>query len=527
MTRRRSSATPSMTIPELDRSLLVRSFAYFFSRLRDVAGEPFAVPWHLELWCWLMAHHPRLALLAPRDHGKSTLGLAYILWRFYRHAHDPETGVVLTASIGTFSAVLMSATRDQARVLMDRFRDLLLANDHLFPPPAANLSGTRNRNSATHVRWGNAELMSRAFRTSTRGLHPDLIVMDDVLSDSNSGSQRQRNATWRHFAGTILPMHPGELILIGTAYHYGDLLHRLEPRIEDRAPGDDGSTSDNRVFGFEWFRFAALDEDTQTTLWPERHPYAELEPLRREEPSVFSREYQNDPRDDSASMFPYELTRLALDDSLTFVPTYRKAAGEIIVLGADLAISEAAGADFTAVLVVAYEPTTGHRRVLHAVRRKGLSLTEQIDLFADLCVRYNVELGVVEQNGFAAWLLEALRDRPETRGRFLGENTGQEKTDFRVGVPGLKMAFLERRWTMPSGDPESHTFAGWWQAELSAFGWNDGRLEGLGEHDDIVMATWYVERAIRVADILMSPPQYEYGDGEDLGIERVRISPDY
>ena len=140
---------------------------------------------------------------------------------------------------------------------------------------------------------------------------------------------------------------------------------------------------------------------------------------------------------------------------LTFAPTYRRGGAELVLLGADLAISEAAGADFTAVLVVAYNLATGERRVLYACRRKGLSLKDQLDLFADLAVRYVVDVGVVEQNGFAGWLLEALRDRPETRGRFVGQNTGQEKTDFRVGVPGLKIALLEQRWTMPSGDEES------------------------------------------------------------------------
>ena len=268
----------------------------------------------------------------------------------------------------------------------------------------------------------------------------------------------------------------------------------------DGAGSDDRSQSDGRVFGFEWLRFPALDDETKTTLWPDRHPYAELEALRAEEPSIFSREYQNDPRDDAASMFPFELTSRALDDGLTFVPTYRKAADEVIVLGADLAISEAAAADFTVVIVVAYDRATGRRRVLYACRRKGLGLNQQLDLYAELCVRYNVELGVVEQNVFAAWLLEALQARPETRGRFLGENTGQEKTDFRLGVPGLKMAFLEGRWTMPSGDAESYRFAQQWRAELSAFGWKDGKLEGLGEHDDAVIATWYVERAIRAVE---------------------------
>jgi hypothetical protein len=530
--RRRAARPPRRSLDEVDRALLVRSFPYFFGRLRNVNGETFAVPRHLELWCRLFVDYVRLVLLAPRDHGKSTLGLAYILWLFYRHAHDPLTGAPLRHPAGTFLAVLMSATRDQALALMDRFRDLLAANAELFGPIGRPGTGpaSRVRNSATHVRLASgAELMIRVFRTSTRGLHPNVLLLDDALSDANSGTQHQRDLSWRHLVGTLLPMHPGRLVIIGTAYHYDDLLHRLEPRSVDRVGGDDRSASDGQIFGFEWFLFPALDDETRTALWPDRHPVPELEALRAEEPSNFSREYQNDPRDDAASMFPFELTSRALDDGLTFLPTYCKGAGEVVVLGADLAISEAAAADFTSVVVVAYDRATGRRRVLYADRLKGLGLNQQLDHFAELCVRYNVEIGVVEQNGFAAWLLEAFQARPETRGRFLGENTGQEKTDFRLGVPGLKMAFLEGRWTMPSGDAESFKFAQQWRAELAAFGWKDGRLEGLGEHDDTVIATWYVERAIRAYERVLDQIQQDeliYIEDVIPGWKPARINPE-
>jgi len=62
---------------------------------------------------------------------------------------------------------------------------------------------------------------------------------------------------------------------------------------------------------------------------------------------------------------------------------------------------------------------------------------------------------------------------------------------------------------------------------MSAFGWTDGRLAGLGDHDDTVMATWFVELAIRYAlDLLAAAPTEEIVTLEDLGIPRYRISPD-
>lgn len=232
---------PRLSLWELHQRLLVTSLAYFFGHLRDVQGDLFEVPRHIEYWCQLFMTYPRLVLAAPRDHGKSTLGLVYLLWRIYVHEHDPMTGAHREIAEGTFSAVLMSATREAAGVLMERFRALLDANDDLFPRTPGRQDGTarRVRNSTTLVRRASgAELMIRVFRTGTRGLHPTVLLLDDVVSDRNSGNQHQRNLTWQHFTGTLLPMHAERVIIIGTAYHYDDLLHRLEPRVADRDRDD-------------------------------------------------------------------------------------------------------------------------------------------------------------------------------------------------------------------------------------------------------------------------------------------------
>ena len=112
--------------------LLYESFAFFMSQLRDPDGTLLIVAPHHRRWCELVARAKRLVLLAPRTHGKSYLGLVYVLWRFYRRGRDPLTGAPLTAPTGLFKAVVFSATHDQAGVLMATFRDLLAANEWLF-----------------------------------------------------------------------------------------------------------------------------------------------------------------------------------------------------------------------------------------------------------------------------------------------------------------------------------------------------------------------------------------------------------
>ena len=80
---------------------------------------------------------------------------------------------------------------------------------------------------------------------------------------------------------------------------------------------------------------------------------------------------------------------------------------------------------------------------------------------------------------------------------------------------------------MPSGDALSRRFARAWQDELAAFGWRDGRPEGVGDHDDVVIASWFVELAVRRVDELVAMIDEEViVTGEELGIERYRISPE-
>jgi hypothetical protein len=520
---------PSPELPRIGvraayHQLLWSSFPFFMSQLLDVDGRRLEVAVHHERWCRLVEANARLLLLAPRSHGKTTVELAYALWRFYRHGADALSGRQLP-NPGTLSIVLFSATAEQAAVLMARFRDLLAANADLFV--ASGSDPHRRRASAVRVRLANgAELLTRAFGTSTRGLHPDILILDDVLNDLNTGAQEQRDRAWRYFVGTLLPMQAGRIIVVGTAMHADDLLHRLagarpttvtNGRIE-WAPG----------FGFHAVREVALNNDDRSTLWPERYEYAELAAFQAAEPIVFAREYQNDVRDDHASLFPRSLTQRALDvgAGLVLVPSYRKAANELVVLGADLAVSEAIGADYTVILAVAWNVETDTRRLLAARRERGLRFDEQVTLLRDVCRSHGVDWGIVENNGFQRWLADQLPKWPETD-VIKGHTTGRGKANLLDGVPMLKMPLLHGRWTIPCGDPSSLDFARAWQSELAAFSWRDGQLRGLGEHDDIVMACWFVEIAIRDIRALLRLDDNQLVSMQDLGIERVKIGRDF
>lgn len=511
-----------------NRRTMFRSPSHFMSQLVDERGTPLTIR-HQAAWLELFTTEPLTVLLAPRDHSKSWTLVVYLLWRVWRHNRDPDTTQLKPGlTDGRWEGVLFSATKPQAETFFEVFQSLMLANAVLFADILPDFrrgraAQIRNVWSRTRSRLKNrAEVSIRAFQTSVRGLHPDLLVLDDCLHDKNSLTKFQRDKVWRYFTGTLLPMGARQVIVSGTAFHYDDLLHRLRPKPFK------GKRNPIKV-AFGWHKYKALDVATKQVLWPRRHSYEELMGLREFDATAFSREYQNDPVDDAASMFPTTLTAAAFDATLTFALGYRaNKAQEYVVMGYDVAASAETSADFTVAWVAAVERQTGHRTVLWGERHQGLGFPAQISLIRDLVVRYGVDLAVVEENGLQKWLKYELDKMPETAHVVIGHTTGQEKGDFGTGVPSLKISLANRLWKFPVGDEQCEVMAKTWQTEMAAFGWRDGKLQGLGEHDDTVAAFWFLDRAVRLVDSWSrQPPDVEIVYGEDMGISPYQIASDY
>jgi hypothetical protein len=279
---------------------------------------------------------------------------------------------------------------------------------------------------------------------------------------------------------------------------------------------------------FTWRKYAAIDTERETALWEAQHPYAELLEWRGFDPVNFSREFMNEPTDDASSMFPFDLTERMVDPSARFMTRYPRPDlnDELIVFGYDLAASAEVRADYCCLIVVAVHKQTRRRRVLWAYREKGLGYDEQIELLRAVCRRYHVAVGVVEANGFQRWIRDACARFPETASKVFGHTTGRDKGSLEDGVPALKLGIKGGLWdgALPAGDDESSAFTSTLRTEAAAFGWKDGKLQGVGEHDDTVMALWLTNIGVRmVEDILLQEPEEEIVTMEDLGIERVKI----
>src|ERR1019366_717603 len=104
--------------------------------------------------------------------------------------------------------------------------------------------------------------------------------------------------------------------------------------------------------------------------------------------------------------------------------------------------------------------------------------------------------------------------------KITGHQTGIEKITIKDGIPMLTLPLSQKLWTIPSGDELSRQFALVWQSEMNAMGYVNNKLQGVGEHDDTVVAFWLLERAVRMVNTLLQVgPQDQYVSMKELGLE--------
>lgn len=105
--------------------------------------------------------------------------------------------------------------------------------------------------------------------------------------------------------------------------------------------------------------------------------------------------------------------------------------------------------------------------------------------------RFSADVVVIESDAAQVIYAQTLRDTTEVP---VLRHTAADKTSLQIGVPSLLIGFDNERWEFPYaaeglGFDTMLTFL----AELEAFGWTNGRLEGVGEHDDTVMSFWHLD----------------------------------
>lgn len=211
-------------------------------------------------------------------------------------------------------------------------------------------------------------------------------------------------------------------------------------------------------------------------------------------PLLFDREIQTRPRTSESSLFPRELFEPLLIRDGALVPYYEKPFGlehrYAVVSAWDIAWSERTGGDWMVKFTGLLDRQTGVRRVIDIWRGQGLSFSQQMELIQTEWAKYRDDVVVIEADA-----------AQKIWSQYLGETTAvpvlphyaSDKKDLAAGVPSLIMQLEAKKWEFPYQRGSFHhenveVFLG----EAESFGWMDGKLEGVGEHDDTVMAWWHL-----------------------------------
>lgn len=210
---------------------------------------------------------------------------------------------------------------------------------------------------------------------------------------------------------------------------------------------------------------------------------------------MFDREYQTKPRSSQSSLFPFERMEVCLNRELHLVETYRKPIGVEerygVASGWDIAWSERAGGDYLAKLTARIDRETGKKRLLDIDRWQRLSFEAQIELIQMHNGRYRDDLVVVEEDFAQVVWKQYLSGR--TNVPVIGHSAGG-KRNFEFGVPVLLRDIDAQKWEFPyAPDGRNIDMVKAFLGEAEAFGWSDDKLEGVGEHDDLVMAWWHLD----------------------------------
>lgn len=459
---------------------------------------------HMLSWENLIDNHQKIAINAARDHSKSTFfSYAYPIWRAWS---EPGCEVYI-----------FSKTLDQAMEFLDiivwgknNLKGLvdIPGLSHLVPTSASSKTtgGKATRLKRTDVRLTNgSRFRAIGYGKAIRGAHPKYIVLDDPLNDEDMWSDTQRKKHIEYYKSAIVNMVPpdGQICIVGTPYHVSDLygwLRKNPKYVFRRYPGivTDKKTGEQRaLFPWRWSLQALLDKKDEVG-------------------SVsFAREILCEPITDDIAIFPSYLFPPCKDEALSLRPTLAEIEARQLTVyaGIDIARSASVGADYFVIFVMGKDPF-GNRHIIDIQRFKGESFKRQLERVEIMNAKYQPGLVFIEANAMQQVWSDELRrttDVPVKEFVTLASN----KYPLDKGVPSLRILLENEKLVIPyANDGYTRQHIDPWIEECTQFGFIEGKLQGIGEHDDTVMAWWFAEEATKAGGFSFGFGD-EDADGDD------------
>lgn len=439
---------------------------------------------HVLEWWELLRTGEDVCIMAPRDHGKSlTCARAYAIWKA---KYDPFVREVY----------VLGADQESAVENLDKIKELLVTRRSLRDLVPNNWK--QGFNNRTSLRTTNGKtIRAKSFFSKLRGRHPQLIVLDDVLNESNSDSEQKRKKISNQFGSVIVPMKDkapkaaargfrSQIVTIGTAMAADDLYHeQLE------SPAYKGMRQSAILVDGNFDPILDAQGQRQS-LWPERYSIADLDKLKDKIGSLlFEREYMNKPIVDDMAIFPRSLFQPLFDEELSYVPSYT--GDRMAFMGADFSVPGNQDGDWTVIFAVEYDRDARRWTPLNFWRARPSTVREQLEQVEYFAQAYRVSKGYLEDNVFQRVYAQAVGQR--TNLPLEGFTTGRQKNSYVEGLLALRPQLEVGQWRFPYRTKRDRDMTDLLVREFSGIVQRKGKLGNESSHDDVPMAAWLAWRA--------------------------------
>lgn len=324
------------------------------------------------------------------------------------------------------------------------------------------------------------------FGTGAQGITGsrwDGLLMDDILSYDNTRTAEGRKGTFDWIMGTLIGrLTDGAFVtVIGNAFHPEDALHKLAAMSQ-------------------WVskKFPCFLDDGVTPRWPAQWSAERIEARRNElPPHEFARQMLCQPRSEADAIFKQEWIAQCMRRGIStghtkMIPAFPQGppGGYLTVTGVDLAISQKASADWTAIFTILIKPNND-REVLWAERGKW-SANEIVAKIIDTHRRYN-SFVVVENNAGQDFLRQMVVNAAPHMPIAGFTTTSSSKNHMDYGVAAMSGEFAQSMWVIPTtAEGIVSDSIGQWISEMQNY-------DPKAHTGDLLMASWLAREGIKIA----------------------------
>ena len=165
-------------------------------------------------------------------------------------------------------------------------------------------------------------------------------------------------------------------------------------------------------------------------------------------------------------------------------------------------MSSTVGADYTVITTIGVDEFK-NRRLFDIRRFKGKGFRDQLREIEDVYFTYRPQKIFIEDNQMQRVFRDELIRYTDIPVEGF-TTTAHNKNSLERGVPSLQVLFENRKFIIPRKTERDRRITDVLMGELKNFTYVNGKLQGLGSHDDTVMSLWIANEASQAASFKFS-----------------------